>query len=90
MPATRNLKILLGTAGAAIIVGVGTYAATQQELTIKQLENKPATIVTKIVEVTPTATPSATLNLKSINGKVVLPTGLTKIGTPASASKSAK
>lgn len=60
MPATRNLKILGGTALAAIVIGGATYGFTAQELKIVQLENKAPVIQKQIVVVTPTSVPTAT------------------------------
>lgn len=91
MPATRNLKILGGTALAAVVIGGATYGFTAQELTIKQLENKQP-IVEKVTvvatpTVVPTATPAAILRLETVKNKVILPTGLTKSVTPTTVTK---
>lgn len=89
MPATRNLKIL-GAAGiAAAVIGGATYGFTAQELTIKQLENKPPVVQKQIIIVTPTVMPTAT-PAATLKTKVVLPLGLTKIVTPTTSSKSGK
>ena len=88
-------NILITKIGAGIIAGIlvvgfavqgfETYIQTKVISTLQQ----PVVVKTVVVTPTnvPTATPSATLNLKSVNGKVVLPTGLTRIGVPASATK---
>jgi len=83
-------EFIATVAGLFIVAGTGLgFVSVQKEITA--IQNKPTPLpIIKTVIVTPTATPSATLNLKSVNGKVVLPTGLTRIGTPAAVTKGAK
>lgn len=83
-------EFIVTVAGVLIVAGTGLgFVSVQKEITA--IQNKPIlTPIVKTVIVTPTATPSAALNLKSVNGKVVLPTGLTRIGTPAGVTKGAK
>lgn len=94
MPATRNLKILGGTALAAVVIGGATYGFTSQELTIKQLENKQPVVEKQIIVVTPTimptATPEATLKVQTSKNKIVLPTGLIKTVTPTTTTRGGK
>ena len=81
----RGHKLTLGAITVGTILVLATVVGTRQKVQVVQVA-----LPTPIVTVAPTATPAATLNLKSVNGKVVLPTGLTRIGTPAAVTRAVK
>lgn len=81
---TNRAKALGATILGVVVVGALSYGQYQNTKEIANIKANPV-VVTKTVVVTPTATPSAALNVTA-----AVKSGGIKIYIPASASKSAK